>query len=109
MASDKIAAPLAEMLAGASPEDVVDVVIELTMLDLPKAPTRKARLEQLQKEFKIIAAPVAAKVNSIGGKVTGQMVLGQAVRASVPAHQVPSIGDLNEVLKLTLNPEIALE
>jgi hypothetical protein len=104
MGSEKISAPLAERLEHPEGDDWLDVVVELgegpTEED-PHAP-RAAKISARKEAFARQAEPVAAKIRSLGGEVTGEAWINATLRARLDRNMIAALSKENRIARIDL-------
>jgi hypothetical protein len=99
----KLSEQLVEQLRRSDAPDMLDVIIELSSRDEPKATPAQSRSEKitaLKETFSRNVAPVEDAVRKAGGELTGHAWINRTVRARVPIKSVEELSEHEHVAKL---------
>lgn len=104
----KVTPGLAARQASASPEDLIDVVVELRPSP-GEARRGRAAIDERKSAFERESAPVEEAVRQAGGQVLGAVWLNQTLKVRVPARALDQLSSLAPVQALDvprpLSPE----
>ena len=91
----KITEALVTQLGGA-PDEVLDVIVELT----PDPAGKPTTAPEMKESFEKAAQPVNEAITRHGGEVVDSVRLNRTLHAKVPAAKVAELTDLDEVVAL---------
>jgi hypothetical protein len=89
----KIAPALDSVKSVGSPEELVDVVVELT----GDAQGGHNDIPALKAGFAKLSRPVSRVINDLGGEVLGEAWINRTLRARVPGSRIEDLSTLDEV------------
>jgi len=97
MAPSKLSESLRERLAIAAAGEMLEIVLELQPIPLPREGSRAERIAWLRAAFEREAEPVAAAIRAASGEVLGLAWVNQTILARVPARRVARLAELDQI------------
>lgn len=98
----KLSPRLAEHLESVDEGSVIDVIVELNVLDVPKSGSREERVASLKEGFERELRPVANTVAAVGGQVVDTAWVNQTMHGRIPAGQVSRLAEEEMVSHIDL-------
>lgn len=98
--ASKLSPALASKKAGSSPEDLLEVVVELRPTAIPAARPGKAAIEARRSAFERDSGPVEDAVRKAGGRVLGSVWLNDSLKVLVPSRALDELSGLAAIQAL---------